>query len=105
GLQKSLKKQGLKFVFNSIAADAKVKDGKVHVTIRPKDQKEGGEALAFDRVLVSVGRRPVTQDIGLETIGVKPNERGFLEVDESYRVADGVYAIGDVIGKIMLAHN
>ncbi len=105
GLQKSLKKQGLKFVFNSIAADAKVKDGKVHVTIRPKDQKEGGEALVFDRVLVSVGRRPVTQDIGLETIGVKPNERGFLEVDESYRVADGVYAIGDVIGKIMLAHN
>ena len=106
GLQKSLKKQGLKFIFNSIAEKADVKGAKVHVTVKPKDDKSAkGESFVVDRVLVSVGRRPVTQDIGLESIGVTPNKRGFLEVDENFRVAEGIYAIGDVIGKIMLAHN
>lgn len=106
GLQKSLKKQGLQFIFNSIADKAQVKAGKVHVTVKPKEDKSGrGQEFVVDRVLVSVGRKPVTQDIGLDTIGVAPNRRGFLEVDENYRVAEGVYAIGDVIGKIMLAHN
>ena len=106
GLQKSLRKQGLKFIFNSVAEKAEVKNGKVHVVVKPKDDKSAkGQEFVVDRVLVSVGRRPVTQDVGLDTIGVTPNKRGFVEVDENYRVAEGVYAIGDVIGKIMLAHN
>lgn len=106
GLQRSLKKQGLKFIFNSIAEKAEVKSGKVHVTVKPRDDKAAkGQEFIVDRVLVSVGRRPVTQDIGLDTIGVQPNKRGFLDVDEKYAISENVHAIGDVIGKIMLAHN
>ena len=103
-LLKQLKKQGLTFHFNTVAEKAEAKDGKVEVTVKPKD---GGEAttMTVDKVMVAVGRKPVTADIGLDTIGVMPNKRGFLEVDDHFRVAKNIYAIGDVIGKIMLAHN
>jgi dihydrolipoamide dehydrogenase len=60
---------------------------------------------AFDRVLVSVGRRPVTSGIGLESTKVKINERGFVVVNEQQRTADPhILAIGDVAGEPMLAH-
>ena len=104
-LQKSLTKQGLDFHFNVKAEAAEVKDGKVHVTYASKD---GGESksVVVDKVMVAVGRRPYTDDLGLDTVGLATNERGFLTVDEHYKTGvDGVYAIGDVIGRIMLAHN
>jgi dihydrolipoamide dehydrogenase len=60
---------------------------------------------SFDRVLVSIGRRPVTSGIGLENTKVKVNERGFAVVDEQQRTADEhILAIGDVAGEPMLAH-
>jgi dihydrolipoamide dehydrogenase len=60
---------------------------------------------AFDRVLVSVGRRPVTSGIGLENTQVKVNDRGFVVVNEQQRTADPhILAIGDVAGEPMLAH-
>src|SRR5688572_11860669 len=78
GLQKSLKKQGLKFIFNSVAEKAEIKSDKVHVTVKPRDENSArGQEFDVDRVLVSVGRKPVTQDIGLDTIGVTSNKRGF----------------------------
>ncbi|TVQ04637.1 MAG: dihydrolipoyl dehydrogenase [Planctomycetaceae bacterium] len=59
----------------------------------------------FDRVLVSVGRRPVTRDLGLENTQVVVNDRGFIEVDHQQRTADPhIFAIGDVAGDPMLAH-
>ncbi len=59
----------------------------------------------FDRVLVSVGRRPVTRGLGLENTNVKVNDRGFIECDRQQRTADPhIYAIGDVAGDPMLAH-
>ncbi|MEO1614271.1 MAG: NAD(P)/FAD-dependent oxidoreductase, partial [Planctomycetota bacterium] len=59
----------------------------------------------FDRVLVSIGRRPVTRGLGLENTRVVVNERGFVEVDSSQRTADpNILAIGDVAGDPMLAH-
>lgn len=59
----------------------------------------------FDRVLVSVGRRPVTKGLGLENTGVEINERGFVVCDRSQRTADPhILAIGDVTGDPMLAH-
>lgn len=59
----------------------------------------------FDRVLVSIGRRPVTRGLGLENTAVKVNERGFVECDEQQRTADPhILAIGDVAGDPMLAH-
>lgn len=59
----------------------------------------------FDRVLVSVGRRPVTRDIGLENTQVQLDQRGFAVCDSKQRTADPhIYAIGDVAGEPMLAH-
>lgn len=64
-----------------------------------------GEVLEVDACLVATGRVPLSQDLGLETVGLSPNKRGFIEVDD--RMATGVdhlWAIGDVTGKMMLAH-
>jgi dihydrolipoamide dehydrogenase len=59
----------------------------------------------FDRVLVSVGRKPNSAVPGLDKTGVKVNARGFIEVDEARRTAEPtIYAIGDVVGEPMLAH-
>ncbi|MGE4057053.1 MAG: FAD-dependent oxidoreductase, partial [Vicinamibacterales bacterium] len=59
----------------------------------------------FDRVLVSVGRRPNSKIPGLDRTRVKVNERGFIEVDEQMRTAEpSIFAIGDVVGEPMLAH-
>lgn len=66
---------------------------------------EGGEPVRCDKVLMAVGRRPYTAGLGLETVGVETDKRGFIPVDERYRTAaEGIYAIGDVIGGAMLAH-
>lgn len=63
------------------------------------------ETLEFDRVLVAVGRRPNTDDLGLDTLGLAPDDRGFLAVDAQRRTAvDNVHAIGDVTPGPMLAH-
>ncbi|MCG8449975.1 MAG: dihydrolipoyl dehydrogenase [Pirellulales bacterium] len=71
-------------------------------------QMQGPEiegAFSFDRVLVSVGRRPVSQGFGLENTDVVVNERGFVQVDHQQRTADPhILAIGDVAGDPMLAH-
>lgn len=68
-------------------------------------EMEGHDPLPCDRVLVSVGRRPCTDNLGLETAGVRTDRRGFIQVNSSYQTtASGVYAIGDVIGGAMLAH-
>lgn len=62
-------------------------------------------AQRFDRVLVSIGRRPVSSGFGLENTKVKITERGFVEVDAKQRTADpSILAIGDVVGDPMLAH-
>ncbi len=59
----------------------------------------------FDRVLVAVGRRPNSRDLGLENTKVVVNDRGFIEVNDQQRTADSkIYAIGDVVGGMLLAH-
>jgi dihydrolipoamide dehydrogenase len=58
-----------------------------------------------DRVLLAAGRVPNSQGIGLESVGVVPDKRGFVNVDSNYRTSvPGVYAVGDLIGGAMLAH-
>jgi dihydrolipoamide dehydrogenase len=102
-LQKMLEKQGLKFRFKTVAESAKVENSKVKVTTRTGDQTVVEEV---DKVLVCVGRKPVTDKLGLDKLGVKMSPKGFVLVDEKYQTnVPGIYAIGDVIGKIMLAHN
>jgi dihydrolipoamide dehydrogenase len=64
-----------------------------------------GESVAVDVVVVSVGRRPLSESLGLDGTGVKVSDRGFVEVDELCRTGeDGVFAIGDVIATPGLAH-
>ncbi|MFL5869895.1 MAG: dihydrolipoyl dehydrogenase family protein [Solirubrobacterales bacterium] len=65
---------------------------------------EGGDELRADELLIAVGRRPRTDDIALETVGVEPG--GFLDVDDQLRVggSDWLYAIGDVNGRALLTH-
>src|SRR5216684_4347425 len=64
-----------------------------------------GDTVAFDRVLVAVGRRPVSAELGLETTRARPDAHGFVAVDERCRTADPrIWAVGDVTGEPMLAH-
>jgi dihydrolipoamide dehydrogenase len=66
---------------------------------------EGAEPISCDRVLAATGRRPATDDLGLETVGIEPDRRGFIPVDGQFRTAAaGVWAIGDCIPGPMLAH-
>jgi dihydrolipoamide dehydrogenase len=67
--------------------------------------KNGEEQLPVDAVVVSVGRRPRTENAGLDEAGVKVDERGFVVVDGNMRTnVDGVYAVGDVVNTPQLAH-
>ncbi|MFN3167747.1 MAG: dihydrolipoyl dehydrogenase [Phycisphaeraceae bacterium] len=96
---KAFKSQGIAFMLG--CAVQGVTSGKDGVTI---DIKDAGPVKA-DRVLVSVGRKPNTEGLGLEKIGVTPNKRGQIEVDAQFRTGvEGVYAVGDVIPGPMLAH-
>ena len=103
-LQKTLAKQGLKFVLGAAVQSAEPgKDG-VHVTW--KLRKDDSEAsLDADIVLVSTGRRPFTEGLGLEGVGVALSKRGQIEIDDHWQTAaKGIYAIGDAVAGPMLAH-
>src|SRR5262245_56032272 len=101
-LQKLLEKQGLKFRFKTTAERATVENGRVKVQWKSGDQT-GTEEV--DKVLVCVGRRPVTNGLGLDQVKVKLDKKGFVPVDDKFQTnVPGIYAIGDVIGGIMLAH-
>ncbi|HEX7115827.1 MAG TPA: NAD(P)/FAD-dependent oxidoreductase [Steroidobacter sp.] len=65
---------------------------------------EDGRRLEGDRLLVATGRRPSTKDLGLETVGVKANDRGSIPVDEHLRAGEHLWAIGDVNGLWPLTH-
>lgn len=101
--QRTLEKQGFKFHLNTKADNAKVVGDKVQVTRVTGDQTAVEEC---DIVLVAVGRKPFTASLGLEQIGVEIDKRGFVRVNpHTYETTvPGIYAIGDVIGGLMLAH-
>ena len=101
---KLFKKQGMALRLSTKVTGAKVKGKAVTLTLEPS---AGGatETLEADCVLVSIGRRPNTEGLGLEAIGLELNQRGQIETDHDFRTAiDGVWAIGDVIPGPMLAH-
>ena len=96
-LQKEMEKKGV--VFHLSSSVTKIAGGKV---VFQKDGKE--ESAAYDKVLMCVGRRPASQIEGLKELGVQI-ERGAVVTDEYMRTnVPGIYAIGDVNGKVMLAH-
>jgi len=101
--QKILTKQGFKFKLGSKITGATSTDKQVQVTVEPA---AGGaaETLQADYVLVAIGRRPFTQGLGLETVGIVPDKRGVIANDHFKTSAPGVWVVGDVTSGPMLAH-
>ena len=102
-LQKSLKKQGIKF-FTSHKVTSVVNNGD-EVVVTADNKKGVPTEFKGDYTLVSVGRSPYTKGLGLENVGVKVTERGQIETNEHLQTnVSNIYAIGDVVKGAMLAH-
>jgi dihydrolipoamide dehydrogenase len=103
-MHRILEKQGLTFRLATKVIKAERTDKGVTLTVEPV---AGGDpqTIETDVVLVSVGRRPFTDGLGLDAVGITLTDRGFIPVDHDYQTTvAGIFAIGDVIGGKMLAH-
>jgi dihydrolipoamide dehydrogenase len=102
--QRILGKQGLVFTLGAAVQGATVTDGKAHVTYKlRKDDSE--HTLSADCVLIATGRKPYTDGLGLDALGVALTKRGQIATDGHYATSvPGIYAIGDAIEGPMLAH-
>jgi len=102
--QRIMTKQGIKFKLNTKVTAATKKDGKVTVTVEgAKDGKV--EEMEADVLLVCVGRRPYTSNLGLDELGIESDDRGRVPVNSRFQtVLPNIYAIGDCIQGPMLAH-
>ncbi len=102
-LQKVLKKSGFEYYFKHKVTDVSSK-GK-EVTVKAENDKGETVEIKGDYCLVSIGRRPYTDSLGLENAGVKSDDKGRIEVDDHLQTnVNNIYAIGDVIKGAMLAH-
>jgi dihydrolipoamide dehydrogenase len=101
---KSLQKQGLEFKLSHKVVATKSGSKDVEVTMESeKDKKQVKDK--FNIVLMSIGRKPNTEELNLEKVGVKLNDQQAIEVDQQFKTnVDGIYAIGDVAPGPMLAH-
>ncbi|PWC35107.1 dihydrolipoyl dehydrogenase [Azospirillum sp. TSO22-1] len=103
-MQRILAKQGMTFKLGAKVTGAKTTNTGVALTVEPA---KGGDAetLEADAVLVAIGRRPHTQGLGLENVGVAMDDRGRVRIDHHFQTnVPGIYAIGDVVEGPMLAH-
>ncbi|PJN96152.1 dihydrolipoyl dehydrogenase [Amaricoccus sp. HAR-UPW-R2A-40] len=103
-LQKVLTKQGLKFVLGAAVQGVEPSESGREVVYKlRKDDSE--HRLKSDVVLVATGRKPYTDGLGLEALGVQMSKRGQIEIDAHWRTSvPGIYAIGDAVSGPMLAH-
>tara|TARA_B110000116_G_scaffold61037_1_gene52207 strand:+ start:1997 stop:3394 length:1398 start_codon:yes stop_codon:yes gene_type:complete len=100
---KSLKKQGLQFKLSHKVTSTQVNKNEVEVSMESSDKKEVKEK--YEVVLMSVGRKPNTEGLNLEKIGIKLNDKKAIEINKNFKTnIDGIYAIGDVAPGPMLAH-
>ncbi|CDZ99313.1 Dihydrolipoyl dehydrogenase [Jeotgalicoccus saudimassiliensis] len=101
-VKKNLKSKNATIVTKAMAKSAEETDNGVKVTYEAKDETHEVEA---DYVLVTVGRRPNTDELGLEELGIKMTDRGLIEVDKQSRSSvSNIYAIGDIVDGLPLAH-
>lgn len=102
-LQRTLTKQGMSFKLATKVTGAKASAKGVTLSLEPA---AGGasEELKADYVLVAIGRRPYTEGLGLETVGITPDKRGMLENQQHRSGVPGIWVIGDVTSGPMLAH-
>jgi dihydrolipoamide dehydrogenase len=101
-LEKAFKKQGINVLTNHKVTNLSAKNGGVEVVV-----ETGGEekTLAADQALVAIGLKPNSQNLGLDVAGVNLNDQGMVEIDDRMATnIPGIWAIGDVTGKLMLAH-
>ena len=104
-LHKRLEKMFETILLNTIVSSLKEDGAGIRATFEGAGLKEDQRERVFDRVLVSVGRKPNSEIPGLENTQVKVGQRGFIEVNKQLQTADpAIYAIGDVVGEPMLAH-
>ncbi|KYP98629.1 dihydrolipoyl dehydrogenase family protein, partial [Rickettsia endosymbiont of Proechinophthirus fluctus] len=95
-------KQGMEFKLNTKVLSAKVKSGKVNLTIE-EDGKSS--VVTSDIVLMAVGRKAYTQNLGLESVGIITDKQGSIEINDQFQTAvSNIYAVGDVVKGAMLAH-
>ena len=101
-LFKTLKKQGFNFHLQSKVTQVQTKGSSVKVTY---EQESKSKELTGDVALVSIGRVPYTESLGLKDLGVVMTEQNFISVNDNFQTSiPSIYAIGDVIGGAMLAH-
>lgn len=101
-VENNFKKKGVDIVTNAMAKEATKQEDSVRVSYEVDGEEKAVEA---DYVLVTVGRRPNTDDLGLESVGVKLDEKGLVVVDEQGRTSQkNIFAIGDIVPGLALAH-
>jgi dihydrolipoamide dehydrogenase len=102
-LQKLLERQGMQFNLSSKVSSAQISEKQITLKVSMPDQST--KEMAGDVVLVSIGRKPYTQGLGLEKVGVQQNEKGFVKIDGLFQTnIPNIYAIGDIVDGPMLAH-
>jgi dihydrolipoamide dehydrogenase len=100
-LERSFKQQGIGYMTRTAVKDLRVVDGKAQLALSSDGRDQ--EVIA-DKALIAIGFGGNSDGLGLDSVGIA-TERGFVQVDDRMKTnVDGVYAIGDVTGKLMLAH-
>lgn len=101
-IERSLKKQKIKLMTETTAKGYERKDDGLAVTV---ETKQGQETVECDQILSTVGRRPYSEGLGLDAVGLSVDDQGFLPVDSRMRTeVENIYAVGDIAGQPMLAH-
>ncbi|UCF28678.1 MAG: dihydrolipoyl dehydrogenase [Chloroflexota bacterium] len=101
-LEKAFKKQGINVLTNHKVTNLSAKNGGVEVVVESSGEEK---PLAADQALVAIGVKPNSQNLGLDVAGVNLNDQGMVEIDDRMATnIPGIWAIGDVTGKLMLAH-
>ncbi|KAF0820184.1 MULTISPECIES: dihydrolipoyl dehydrogenase [Bacillales] len=101
-VKRNLKKKGVEFITKALAKGVEENENGVTVKFEEKGEEK---SLDADYVFVMVGRRPNTDELGLEQAGVKMTERGVIEIDKQCRTSvSNIYAIGDIVAGPQLAH-
>ncbi len=101
-LQREYRRKGIEVRLGTRFEELKASNGSVRVSV---SGAEGGQELEANQVLVAIGRRPLSADLGLEEVGVALDDRGFVAVDERLRTSvPSISAIGDLVGGPLLAH-
>lgn len=101
-IERSLKQSGIKLVTKTAAKGYEAQGDKLFVKVESQGK---ADTIECDQILCTVGRRPYSEGLGLENVGLKTDTRGFLAVDARMRTSvSNIYAVGDLAGQPMLAH-